>query len=1113
MIVRVKEVVMHFVRKVLIFTVTCCSVSAIGADVNDKVYSINVPAMNAADALNELVFQTGTVLLFPYKEAKALQASAVVGNYLPRQAITILLKDSGLASSYTKNGAIKIYVPINERQKNNNEEIEDMKIKKNVAVRNAVLSALVASVSVNAGAQSVSEDDTQVSQAAQIEKIVITGSRIKNTNLTSSSPVTVVGSEEVQIRGITRAEDLINTLPQALSAQSSSSGIGTGTATVNLRGLGADRTLVLVDGKRLPFGSPTSVAADLNQIPSQLIERVEVLTGGASAVYGADAIAGVVNFVMKRDFEGVEINTQASTYYAENDNSAMGQLLESYDEPNPGSKFDGASVDFNIIAGGDLNNGKGNITAYAGYSRDREVRWEDRDISSCPLGLTNSGTEFSCAGSGTQPENTVFTRTGEGAFNLAVDQDTGLLRNYSGEADAYNYIGGNYLQRPRERQTFGTFVRYDITPDTEWFMDYSFTRNNTTAQIAPGGLSLGRTTSINCDNPLLSDDQNAIFCDSSVTYTDADGVLRAPLTIGRRNIEGGARSTESTLITNRMITGVRGVVFEDFDYEIFGQYSNVDYTEKLVNDVLSEQAELAIDVVTDPATGEAVCRSALSGDEPDCLPWNIFQPGAIDPATTDFLTAPSIRTGSTTQQVLGASISGDLERFGLISPAAETAVQVVFGFEYRKDSLELTPDTSSSTTVVREPVAGDISVSEFFTEFQIPLVENKTGFNELVLNGAYRYSDYDTTGSQDTYSTGLTWVPVSDVLIRAQYQRATRSPNPIELFSSQGNGRFSMSTGVNGLSDPCAGDFDPATSTPEPSSGLSECMLTGVTVDTYGQILNSSTGEYSTLTGGNENLEPETSDTVTVGIVITPEAIPDLSITIDYFDIKVEGFVGTVPSELALNKCLDTGDSFYCGLINRDEAGTLWLTDDESYIKATNINTGSLSTTGVDLGAEYAVDIGSYGSLKFSYLATLLNEFKEQSLPGEDTFDCAGYYGGSCGTPRPDYRHWASVGWNQDALAMTLTWRHIGTVKQYGTSTSPIIDELDATSYVDLSANYRVNDNIELRFGINNILDQDPPLTSIAGFGGSETSGRGNTYPQIYDAQGRYIFTGLKASF
>ena len=1110
MIVKVKAVVRDLVRAIVIIAAGCCLTNFASADFDKSVYSINVPAMNAADALNELAFQTGAVLLFPYKEAKTQQANAVVGNYTLKQAITILLKNSGLVSSLTRDGAIRISVARNPRQIKS-EGTNDMTSKKNIANRRGIFGALIAVFSVSAGAQEASDDEKQF---APMEEVVITGSRITKTNLTSTSPVTVVGNEDVHTRGITRVEDLINTLPQALSAQSSSSGIGRSTATVNLRGLGADRTLVLVDGKRLPFGSPTSVAADLNQVPTQLVERVEVLTGGASAVYGADAIAGVVNFVMKRDFEGVEVNIQGSRYYAENDNGSIGQLLEDSGERNPGSASDGDSVDFNIIAGGNLDNGKGNITAYFGYSRDKAVRWEDRDISSCPLGLANNGTEFSCRGSGAQPENTRFTRTGAGGFNLAVDPETGLLRNYSGASDAFNFIGGNYLQRPRERHTFGTSLHYEMSESIEWFMDYSFTRNNTTAQIAPGGLSLGRTTSINCDNPLLSANQLAVFCDPSVTFTGSDGIERAPLRIGRRNIEGGARATESTLITNRIVTGFRGELVEGFDYEIFGQYSNVDYTETLRNDVLTEQVMLAIDVITDPVTGQPACRSAVSGAEPDCLPWNIFQPNSVDPASTDFLTSPSLRTGSTEQEVLGATITGDLERFGVISPAATNAMQLVLGVEYRKDRLELTPDTSSSTTVVREPVAGEISVFELFTEFQIPLVENKPGIEELALSGAYRFSDYDTTGEQDTYSGGITWAPTSDVFIRAQYQRATRSPNPIELFSSQANGRFTLSAGPNGLTDPCAGDFDPTTATPEPSRSLEECARTGVTAATYGQVLDSSTGEYNTLTGGNEDLEPEQSDTVTIGLVITPEAIPDLSISIDYFSIDVDGFVGTVPPELALNNCLDSGDSFFCSLVNRDSAGSLWLTDGVSFIQATNINTGSLSTTGFDVSVEYSFDIGSYGSLRLNYLATLLNDFEEESLPGEDTFDCAGFYGGACGTPRPEYRHWASVAWQYiDGLSTTLTWRRIGSVDQFGNNTSPIIDELDETDYFDLSASYEFADDMEFRFGINNILDEDPPLTSIAGFGGNEVSGRGNTYPQIYDAQGRYVFTGLKVTF
>ncbi|MEP4891948.1 MAG: TonB-dependent receptor [Aliiglaciecola sp.] len=1106
----IRAVVINFLGGLGLLILSSWPAVCASMEVDKQSHNINVPVMNVADALNELAFQTDAILLFSYKDAKVRQSNAVVGDYTLQQAITLLLKDSGLISSLTEDGAIKISLSQNQKEQNS-ERVAEVKNQKKSMQRRAVSSALLAIFSASATAQSAADSDTQ---ATSVEEIVITGSRIKSTNLVSTSPVTVMGAEEVLNRGITRVEDLLNTLPQALSAQSSSSGIGTGTATVNLRGLGADRTLVLVDGKRLPYGSPTSVAADLNQIPTQLINRVEVLTGGASAVYGADAIAGVVNFVMKRDFEGLEFNLQGSSFYAENNNQAMGDLLESYGQPNPGSIMDGESIDFNVIAGGNLDNGKGNITAYAGYSKDKAVRWEDRDISSCPLGLANNGTEFSCTGSGAQPENTRFSRTGEGAFDLAVDADSGLLRNYSSDSDAYNFIGGNYLQRPRERITLGAFANYDISDDTYWFMDYSFSRNNTTAQIAPGGLSLGRSTSINCDNPLLSDNQSSVFCEPSVTYLDDDGVLRAPLLMARRNIEGGSRATESTLVTNRVVMGLRGEIFEDFNYEIFGQYSHVDYTETLTNDVLTERVDLALDVVTDPSTGEAVCRSFLTGEEPDCLPWNIFQPGAVDPASTAFLTAPSIRTGSTKQQILGGSISGDLENYGFVSPFAQTAMQVVFGFEYRKDSLQLTPDTSSSTTVVREPVAGDISVSELFTEIQLPLVQNKTGIKELTLSGAFRYSDYDTTGAQNTYSSGLTWVPTEDVLVRAQFQRATRSPNPIELFSSQANGRFSLSAGSNGLSDPCAGDFDPSTDAPEPSRSLEECMLTGVTSATYGQILDSSTGEYPTLTGGNPDLEPEESDTVTVGIVITPQALPNLNISIDYFSIDVDGFVGTVPPELALNNCMDSGDEFFCGLVNRDEAGTLWLTDNVSYIQATNINTGSLSTSGFDIAVGYSFDIGSYGSLQLNYLATLLSDFEEQSLPDEEAFDCAGFYGSSCGTPRPEYRHWASAAWQvNDDFSTTLTWRHIGSVDQYGTSTSPIIDELESTYYIDLSANYYVNDDVQVRAGINNILDQDPPLTSIAGYGGGETSGRGNTYPQIYDAQGRFVFAGLTVAF
>lgn len=980
------------------------------------------------------------------------------------------------------------------------------------------LGVLIATLlSADAVAQTTAPLDTDAPIEAKVEHLVVTGSRLANTGLSSSSPVTVIEGSEIDLRGVLRVEDLLSSLPQVLAGQGASAGIASGTATVNLRGLGSERTLVLVNGKRLPYGSPTAVAADLNQIPSQLIQRVEVLTGGASAVYGADAVAGVVNFITKRNFEGLQINAQGSAYHAANNNSRMETVLAASSQPNPGRKTDGESFDLNVLVGGNLADQRGNITAHFGYSEDHAVRWEDRDITACPLGTTAGGTLFTCEGSGALPQNTRFVRSGANAFNLAVDPETGALRNFDAATDAYNFAGGNYLQRPRERWVLGTSVYFDISDNVEWFADYSFMRNNSSAQIAASGVSPGNTTNINCDNPFLTSEQQTVFCDPQLTFIDANGVERAPLFIGRRSIEGGPRKNEATLTTHRVVTGLRGEVFGNYDYEVFAQYSNVDFSERVTNDIFTDRAALALDVVTDPATGAPVCRAVLSGLDPNCLPWNVFTPGAIDVASLAYLSDPILTVGKTEQLAIGGSISGSLERFGIRSPFANKYeyAQLLLGVEYREDSLELTPDSNAGSTVIREAVAGKLKVYEFFSEIQLPLLQDKPLAQELTYTGAYRFSDYtETTGAQNTFASGLSWIPVSDLHLRAQFQRAIRSPNPIELFSSRALGRFTLSSGINGLRDPCAGDFDPATNTPAPARSLAECARTGVTSEQYGQILDSSTGEFNSITGGNVNLQPEEADTWTLGVVYTPQMLPALSVTFDYFDITVDGFVGTVPPEFALQSCLNSGDAFYCSLINRDSTGSLWLINQEAAVTATKINTGTLKTSGIDLNMAYSFNLGDRGDLGLQYMATWVSKFEEESLPGATPFDCAGYYGGACGAPRPDYRHRLSVDYAPtDLVNVKLTWRYINEVKQFGANTSPVISRLKATSYFDLAASYKLTPKIELRAGINNLLDQDPPLTSIAGFGGTETSGRGNTYPQIYDAQGRFLFAGITASF
>lgn len=942
-----------------------------------------------------------------------------------------------------------------------------------------------------------------------IEEVVVTGSRIVDSNLVSSSSVTVLNAEEVDIRGVTRVEDLVNTLPQSLAGQTSASGTSGAQATVNLRGLGASRTLVLIDGKRLPYGSPINSAPDLNQIPSQLVKSVEVLTGGATAVYGADAVAGVVNFKMNRDFEGFEANFQGSAFQSSNNNSDIERVLADFNQPDADSIIDGESYDIGLIAGTNFEGGRGNITAYYQYSRDQAVRWEDRDITSCPFGTRDGGNDFSCSGSGAQPRLTRYTRTGAGGFDLVVDETTGMLRNFNQSTDAFNFALGNYLQRPRERSSYGTFTRFELNDNTEFFLDFSVADNSTTAQIAPSGLLQSNGDSINCDNPLLSAEQLGVFCDPSVVFTDAEGIERAPLFVARRSNLDFSRNMEFGLKTQRVVAGLRGLTFGDFNYEIFGQHSKVDYRETILNDISRSRVSLATDIVADPITGDPVCRSVLNGVDPSCVPFDVFSSAGITAAASNYATTPALRVGSTEQLMFGGTLTGDL---GFSVPGADSPVATAVGFEMRRDSLTLTPDSSDTGTSIRTPVTGEIEVFELYAEVLAPLVQGKTLVEDLTLTAAYRFSDYNTTGTQNTYSYGLSWSPIEDLRVRGQYQRATRSPNPIELFIPQDFGRSTLSAGANGLHDPCAGDFDPATTTPEPSADLAACQFSGVTAAQYGQILDVSTGEIPTLTGGNPNLEPELSDTWTYGIVYTPNALPGLDLSIDYFSIEVEGFVGTIPAQFALEQCLDTGDSRFCNLVNRGTSGTLFLAGDP-YIETTNINTGTLNTSGFDVSASYGFDLPRFGDrMTVRYLSTILEELSEVTLPGDQPFDCVGMHGGGCGTPVPEYRHRVSADWFMADWMATLTWRYYSEVDQFSASPTAV-NKLESVSYLDLSARYDLSDTIQLRGGINNLLEQDPPLTSLAGYGGDESTGRGNTFPQLYDAQGRYIFAGATISF
>ncbi|WP_229459203.1 TonB-dependent receptor domain-containing protein [Massilia cavernae] len=466
-----------------------------------------------------------------------------------------------------------------------------------------------------------------------------------------------------------------------------------------------------------------------------------------------------------------------------------------------------------------------------------------------------------------------------------------------------------------------------------------------------------------------------------------------------------------------------------------------------------------------------------------------------------------MRSGYTTQEIQGGNLSADLSEYGVKVPTSETGVGVSFGLERRREKLQLETDTAFQTNDLSGQggpsfgVAGQYTVKEVFGEVRVPLLEKRPFFDLLSLSASYRYSDYSTGKTTDSYGAGVEWAPISQIKVRGTYQRSARAANIVELFTPAGMSLYDNDA------DPCAG----AT----PTASLAQCARTGVTAAQYGTIIDSPAGQYLQRTGGNANLNPEEADSYTLGLVLEP--MRNLSLTIDAFSIDVKDVIANVPATTSLSKCLETGDAQFCSLIHRDDIGTLWAKE-AAFIDAVNQNLATRKTTGLDLGASYGYKVAGLGNLGFSILGTYLRSFETQDLPGDTTYDCKGLYGPTCGTPLPEWRHKARITWTSPwAFEAAFTWRHIDSVDLDRTSKAPQLSgnvfpvdrTLGARDYLDISGSWSLTKQLTLSGGINNLLDKDPPISAQVGSG----FGNGNTYPQVYDANGRKIFVGLTAKF
>ncbi|MEQ1865436.1 MAG: TonB-dependent receptor [Micropepsaceae bacterium] len=969
-------------------------------------------------------------------------------------------------------------------------------------------------------------------EEAAVEKVTVTGSRIPQKGLTSVSPVTTVTAQEGKLQGTTSPEQLLNSLPQVLAGQSAEISNGaSGTATVDLRGLGAVRTLVLINGRRLApaannpnTGSPV---ADLHQVPLSMVDRVEVLTGGASAVYGADAIGGVVNFIMRRNFEGAEVSASYGIYDHDNDSETERSRVLGAGFGVPDEHVnDGRTITVSGAMGANTADGRGNVTLYAQYRHAEAVLQSERDETACVL--ASDITEFVCRGSANNSAG-IFTPVDGAADPDALFTSTlgGDMVEWTGET--FNFGPSNYLQRPDNRYLFGAMGHYELAADADIYAEISFADDHTFAQIAPSGLFYGSgsgpdgTELINCDNPfLLSGTAGTRPFDAFCGPTSGLGATdSAQVYIGRRfNVELGGRVDDLRHTSYRGVTGLRGDL-DGWGYDVYAQFGSTIFSDTYTSDLSVSRIAKALQVVPDPRPGPGfglpVCKSVLDSSDPNCIPLNIFQLGQVSTEAAAYISTPAFMTGESTETVANASMNGEL---GAASPWAETQVSVAFGGEYRLETYRISTDAvyqSGDLTGqggATPSVFGHYDVWEAFGEVEVPLVEDAPMAKLLAIYGGYRISDYDNAGITHTYKYGAAWAPVDDLRIRGTFQRAVRAPNVVELFTPQ---RIALFSG----SDPCAGAA--------PSFSPAECLNLGVSALQYSNIIQCPAGQCAQIAGGNPNLKPEESDTISFGFVFTPKFMKGFSATVDYYDIELNEVIQTIVPTIILSECAATGNPEFCNLVTRTSSGILFGTSGAG-VNQTQQNTGSRRTSGVDVEATYKLDLGAIDmddhSLTFNLVGTYVESYEFTPFTGAEPYECVGLHGWTCGTlvsPTPDWRHKLRATWSTDwDVDLSVAWRHISESLYDGNldvavfndaalCDGPCGDEaqgaIPAYNYIDLAFSWAMSDHITLLGGVNNVTDEVLPLVD------NDFATNGNSYPETYDALGREAFISMTTRF
>ncbi len=995
-----------------------------------------------------------------------------------------------------------------------------------------------------------------------LEEVIVTGTRIQNLNVVAASPVTTIGQEEIGLKQTANIERLFRDLPITIPGDGENVNNGTaGQATLDLRGLGDNRSLIMINGKRLaPYDIDGIVSTDV--IPVNMLQRVDVVTGGASAVYGSDAMSGAVNFILRDDFEGVEVDMG----YSETDRDG---------EP---SRYVAALLGVNSA------NGRGNVTIGGGRTERGSILLADRSfgifgVSSMtgaglgaapaePSADCSGNTEFTTAhstgvGSTTSIPATLNLRSG----NTYQFRDDGSL--VAGQCARFNFNPFNYYQTPQERWQATAIASYEIYDDIEVYARASYSANSSDFRIAPSG-TFGASFTIPVMNPFFTAATRATIIDdlnagAQAVFRETPEILRDLLEkpdpdaddldliaelrndpmgysfreVGIQDLDGNGVFDENDSFTSTarrrtLELGPRTGVFDtDYNQLVFGVRGDIPQTNGIWHfDVSYQRGESDFVETRDGFTNLTNLQTGINTVDADrcitpngvvtpapCTPINVFGPvGSISEQqrADGFFIAVASDLRRTTQTIFHASVDGVIDQATL--PWADGGLSVAGGYEWREETAFSNPDECLKLAPAscqggaggnRLPINGQYDTSEVFVEAILPIIQGRPGFESLNLEGGYRWSDFDPQGSTDSWKVGFSWEVMPGFRVRVMEQQAVRVANVGELFSP-------ITTGLdNATLDPCSiGNPNP----PAPGSTLFDlCVQTGMLPNQVGTVPDIISNQVNVFNGTNPNSQPspETARTTTLGFVWEPDfnfggALNNMEITVislDYYNIEIEDYIDEPTGQEALDLCYVLQDQTACdGVVRIGGALTISGTGAPAFFT----NFTLFQAEGIDLSVNANWDLGNLGLLSASLTAHqyLTNEF--QTTATSAVVDCKGFYGTSC-DPVPKFRNTLRLSWSRNEFDASLLWRHIGAMDAQDNEASllfPAFRSVDAQHYFDLTAGYNYNDMARVSLLVTNLVDEEPPI--LGNGTGSTAFNSGNTFPSLFDTLGRTYSVSLK---